>query len=41
MKFDFWKGDLWMSEYIRIISTTQDNTALFLQRVVYGFCWFN
>jgi len=37
MKLDFWKSDLWRSEYVRIIGTTQDDTALFLQRVMCGF----
>jgi len=37
MKLDFWKGDLWRSEHVRIISTAQDNTALFLQQVMCDF----
>jgi len=36
MEFDFWKGDLWRSEYVRVIITTQDDTALFLQPVMRG-----
>ena len=40
MTFDFWKGDLRRSEYVRIISTTEDDTALFLQRVMCGFVGF-
>jgi len=40
MTIDFWKGDLWRSEYVRIISTTQDDIftyrelACFNQRTV-------
>jgi len=40
MELDFWKHDVWRSEYVRIINTTEDDTALSLQRVMCGFVGF-